>query len=318
MYNPGSELSSLDFGAIIGGSLNAVVKAQSQSAHTTVDFVKSVGFKPGSVDPKTGKEVGVGDPICVSFSYDKEVSPGFTQTDRKVTIEEKGGNDTEFIKDENYPIRFFIGKNEIHDVEYTKENGSEGKVKLKGLTFSSVPTGDFVVQGAELRAVQEVEKKENDEVKTEKNEETWTIKVEETTKAVPAMFQKMNIDVPILTMMPIPFIKIEHADIEFNVKINSVSETSTNESSNTNVSNKTDASIKGGWFSKYSASTSLSASFSNQKSSNSSEKVQKDYSLNIKVHAVQDDMPAGMSRILDILEESITTKPISTPKSKQA
>lgn len=319
MYNPGSELSSLDFGSIIGGSLNAVVKAQSQSAHTTVDFVKSVGFKPGSVDPKTGKEVGVGEPICVSFSYDKEVSPGFTQTDRKVTISESedGGKNIEFIKDENYPIRFFIGKNEIQDVEYTKEDGSEGKVKLKGLTFSSVPTGDFMVQGAELRAVQEVQKEENDEGET-KIEAKWTINVEETTKAVPAMFQKMNIDVPILTMMPIPFIKIEHADIEFNVKINSVSETSTNESSNTNVSNKTDASIKGGWFHQYSASTSLSASFSNQKSSNSSEKVQKDYSLNIKVHAVQDDMPAGMSRILDILEESITTKPISTPKSKQA
>lgn len=317
MYNPGSELSSLDFGAIIGGSLNAVVKAQSQSAHTTVDFVKSVGFKPGSVDPKTGKEVGVGDPICVSFSYDKEVSPGFTQTDRKVTIEEKN-SDKAFEDVTKYPIRFFIDDNEIEGVKYEMSNSNEHTGSLSKLSFKTVPTGDFVVQGAELRAVQEVEKKENDEVKTEKNEETWTIKVEETTKAVPAMFQKMNIDVPILTMMPIPFIKIEHADIEFNVKINSVSETSTNESSNTNVSNKTDASIKGGWFHQYSASTSLSASFSNQKSSNSSEKVQKDYSLNIKVHAVQDDMPAGMSRILDILEESITTKPISAPKSKQA
>jgi hypothetical protein len=44
--------------------------------------------------------------------------------------------------------------------------------------------------------------------------------------------------------------------------------------------------------------------------------VKKDYSLNIKVHAVQDEMPAGMSRILDILEESIVTKPISSPAKK--
>lgn len=305
MYNPGSELSSLDFGAIIGGSLNAVVKAQSQSAHTTVDFVKSVGFKPGSVDPKTGKEVGVGDPICVSFSYDKEVSPGFTQTDRKVTIEEKDSDKgSEYTEGE---IQFYIGNTPIDGIKY-ELNGD----KIKNVDFESIPVRDDIVNGATLKAVQKKSDDSNNETAT------WTIKVEETTKAVPAMFQKMNIDVPILTMMPIPFIKIEHADIEFNVKINSVSETSTNESSNTNVSNKTDASIKGGWFSKYSASTSLSASFSNQKSSNSSEKVQKDYSLNIKVHAVQDDMPAGMSRILDILEESITTKPISTPKSKQA
>ena len=38
MFNPGEEISSLDFGAIIGGSLNAVVKAQSQSAQTTVNY----------------------------------------------------------------------------------------------------------------------------------------------------------------------------------------------------------------------------------------------------------------------------------------
>lgn len=316
MYNPGSELSSLDFGAIIGGSLNAVVNAQSQSAHTTVDFVKSVGFKPGAVDPKTGREVGVGDPICVSFSYDKEVSPGFTQTTRNVTIEEKDGNE-EFDDNSNYPIRFFIGDNEIDGITYKVSDEQNQKGKLSKLSFSKIPTGDFVVQGAELKAVQTVEKQVEGKVTTETKQETWKINVEETRKAVPALFQKMNIEVPILTMMPIPFIKIEHADIDFNVKINSVSSTSSNESSNTNVSNKTDASIKGGWFNKYSASTSLSASFSNQKSSSSSEKVQKDYSLNISIHAVQDDMPAGMSRILDILEESIVTKTVSEPREKQ-
>lgn len=36
MYNPGQEMSSINFGAIIGGTLNAVVTAQSQSANTTV------------------------------------------------------------------------------------------------------------------------------------------------------------------------------------------------------------------------------------------------------------------------------------------
>lgn len=316
MFNPGNELSSLDFGAIIGGSLNAVVNAQSQSAHTTVDFVKSVGFKPAKVDPKTGREVGVGDPICVSFSYDKEVSPGFTQTTRNVTIESSNG-EVDFVNDDKYPIQFFIGKNEIQDIEFTKKDESDKKFKLSELTFSAVPTDDFVVNGATLRAVQKAEEEVDGNKTTKTIEETWKIKVEETQKAVPALFQKMNIEVPILTMMPIPFIKIEHADIDFNVKINSVSSTSTNETSNTSVSNKTEAGIKGGWFNKYNASTSLSASFSNQKSSNSSEEVKKDYSLNIKVHAVQDDMPAGMSRILDILEESIVTKTVSEPREKQ-
>ncbi len=304
MYNPGQELSTIDFGSIIGGSLNAIVKAQSESAHTTVDFVKSVGFKPGAVDARTGREVGVGEPICVSFSYDKEVSPSSTQTTRNVTIDVTECN-VQFDKDDkNKPIQFFIvdgeSKFEIEGVEC--ELDTDGKISK--VTLKKIPTGEYVVNDADVEASQGG--------KTEK----LKLIVKETQEVLPALYQKMSIEVPILTMMPIPFIKIEHADIDFNVKINSVSSTSTNSSSNTNVSNKTDASAKS-FFGSFSASTSLSASFSNQKSSSSSEEVKKDYSLNISIHAVQDDMPAGMSRILDILEESIVTKTVSQPKEKE-
>ena len=38
----GQELSSIDFQSMIGGPLNAVIKAQAQSAQTSVDFIKSV------------------------------------------------------------------------------------------------------------------------------------------------------------------------------------------------------------------------------------------------------------------------------------
>jgi len=302
MYNPGQELSTIDFGSIIGGSLNAIVKAQSESAHTTVDFVKSVGFKPGAVDANTGREVGVGEPICVSFSYDKEVSPSTTQTTRNVTIDVTGCK-VQFDKDK--PIQFSIvdggNKHEIEGVECKLDDDG----KISNVTLKKIPTEEYVVDGADVEVSQEG--------KTET--ETLKLKVEEKREVLPALYQKMNIEVPILTMMPIPFIKIDHADIDFNVKINSVSSTSSNSSSNTNVSNKTNAGARG-FFGIYSASTSLSASFSNQKSSSSSEEVKKDYSLNISIHAVQDDMPAGMSRILDILEESIVTKAVSEPKKK--
>ena len=40
----GKELSSLDFGAMIGGPLNAIVKAQAQAALTSATFIKQVGF----------------------------------------------------------------------------------------------------------------------------------------------------------------------------------------------------------------------------------------------------------------------------------
>ncbi len=46
MAEPGRELSSINFEAMLGGPLVAVVNAQAQSAMTSVNFIKSVGFKP--------------------------------------------------------------------------------------------------------------------------------------------------------------------------------------------------------------------------------------------------------------------------------
>ena len=41
-----STLIHLPFYNIIGGPLEAAIKAQAMSANTTVDFIKAVGFKP--------------------------------------------------------------------------------------------------------------------------------------------------------------------------------------------------------------------------------------------------------------------------------
>ena len=40
----GEELSSIDFQSMIGGTLDAVVRAQAQSAQTSVDFIKGSFF----------------------------------------------------------------------------------------------------------------------------------------------------------------------------------------------------------------------------------------------------------------------------------
>lgn len=57
----GDELASLEFASMIGGPLNAVIKAQAPAAITSVDFIKSVGFKQN------------GDLETVKFAYDKAV-----------------------------------------------------------------------------------------------------------------------------------------------------------------------------------------------------------------------------------------------------
>ncbi len=296
MFNPANEVSSIDFGAIIGGALNAVVNAQKESADTTVNFVRKVGFMPGKIDEK-GNEVGIGDPICVSFSYDKEVAPAYTAEEKEFRVEiadggygyQDGSNIELKIDNEPLDATVTVDGGAITKVVLTKPGDITAKSDID-ITIATKPTGE------------------------NSKEAKLILKVIKEGDISPALYQKMRIDVPVLTMMPIPFIKIDNTDIEFNVKINSVSTTKSSDVTNSNIKSDSNFGYKGWGFS---ASTTLNTSVSNQKSTSNNETVKKDYSLNIKVHAVQDDMPAGMSRILDILEENISTKAISSPAPKK-
>jgi hypothetical protein len=185
----GDELSSIDFKSMIGGPLDAVVRAQAQSAQTSVDFIKSVGF-----------EQDTNIPTMVTFSYMKPIET--TDAQGAVTV---------------------------------------------------TPT-------------------------------------------------KYDLTVPILTMLPIPFIRVEETTIDFNAKINSVQESTTTSSHDLNTS----LSAKGGWGP---VSVKLSASYSYKKSSSASSKTERTYSLAVHVRAVQDELPAGTEKLLGILENAIKEVP---------
>lgn len=99
-----------------------------------------------------------------------------------------------------------------------------------------------------------------------------------------------TIKIPLLAMLPIPSLRIEHVEVDFNVKLNSV-ETST-------VSDKIDvgAEIKAGW-----GPVSFKVTAAYQRQSATGVEVKKEYALNVRVRAVQDEMPAGLERILGML-----------------
>jgi len=120
--------------------------------------------------------------------------------------------------------------------------------------------------------------------------------------AVPAKYETQELRVPILTMLPIPFIRIDETTIDFNAKINSV------EYRKTDTNLKVDASLeaKAGWLW---GSAKLKVSTSYQRSTTQGNSVNRNYSLQIHIKAVQDEMPAGMEKILGILENAITSQP---------
>ena len=125
------------------------------------------------------------------------------------------------------------------------------------------------------------------------------------TAAVAAVYETQELQVPILTILPIPFIRIDLVTIDFNAKINSV------QYRKTNTRLKVDSSLeaKAGWLF---GSAKLKVSTSYQRTSQQGNTVNRTYSLAIHVRAVQDEMPAGMERMLGILEGAITSTPAST------
>jgi len=191
----GEELSSLDFESMIGGPLNAVVKAQAQSAVTSVDFIKAVGFESDDSGTITG-------PTMVTFKYKRPV----------------------------------------------EETAADGSVST--------------------------------------------------------VVKEFELTVPFLTMLPIPFIRVEETTIDFNAKITSVKKSSSTSSHGLD----TELKAKAGWGW---GSASLKVNYSYQKSTSSSAKIERTYSMSVNVRAVQDELPAGTERLLGILENVIEETPAS-------
>lgn len=98
------------------------------------------------------------------------------------------------------------------------------------------------------------------------------------------------IKVPLLAMLPIPSLRIEHVIVDFNVKLNSVESASTSDQLGVN------AEVKGGW-----GPVSFKVSASYQRKTATNVEVKKEYALNVNVKAVQDEIPAGLEKILGML-----------------
>jgi Protein of unknown function (DUF2589) len=102
-------------------------------------------------------------------------------------------------------------------------------------------------------------------------------------------------------MCTIGGVQISEMTITFNAKINSVTSSSTVSSSQFSTS----SSSSSGFCFFVCRSSSFTSSYSSQQTNRNSNKEEREFSLSVFVRAVQDDMPSGMEKILDILEEAI-------------
>ena len=109
--------------------------------------------------------------------------------------------------------------------------------------------------------------------------------------------KKMEIDVPLLSVVKIPSLAIKTVDIQFDMEVKS----STSETSK----NSADASVTvgGKWFgAKVEIKGSVSTSKENTRTTDNSAK------YHVELHAADEGMPEGLSRVLDILNAVIVPK----------
>lgn len=114
--------------------------------------------------------------------------------------------------------------------------------------------------------------------------------------------QMMTLEVPYLSILPIPFLRIENLDIHFKASLSQSMETK--ESDTTSTEAKAGAEGGGSWLG---ITAKMNASVSSKKDSSATRdsRYSVEYTMDINVHAVQDDIPAGLAKVLNMLNESM-------------
>ncbi|MDR2383670.1 MAG: DUF2589 domain-containing protein [Prevotellaceae bacterium] len=126
--------------------------------------------------------------------------------------------------------------------------------------------------------------------------------------------REVRLNIPLLTIVPIPYIAIDTIDIAFKAKINAESSSHNETSESTDM--KLDAKLKAKiGFGAFSATLDVSAGYSSKKDSKATQdsKYSVEYTLDITVKAGQESMPAGLARVLDILNNCIS---VNNPKGE--
>ncbi len=115
-----------------------------------------------------------------------------------------------------------------------------------------------------------------------------------------------QINVPLLTIVPIPYIAIQTVDISFKANISasssSVTETSSSDALNADVG----ATAKIG-YGPFGVSANMKANYSSKKDSKSTQdsKYSVEYTMDVAVKAGQDSMPAGLAKVLELLNSAM-------------
>jgi hypothetical protein len=102
----------------------------------------------------------------------------------------------------------------------------------------------------------------------------------------------------------VPYIRIDEVNINFSCKLTDQVQRNTSQ----NSSFKLDSSVTGGysaWWSPIKFDMRVNATYNTASATSERLTSTREYNMQVTVRAVQDDMPAGLAKVLSILENSI-------------
>lgn len=116
----------------------------------------------------------------------------------------------------------------------------------------------------------------------------------------------VQLNVPLLTIVPIPYIAIQDIDINFKANISASSSNVSEQSSSSDLSGNLEAGggIKVGPFHM---DAKMNASYSSKKDSKATQdsKYSVEYTMDVAVKAGQESMPAGLAKVLELLGSAL-------------
>ena len=121
-----------------------------------------------------------------------------------------------------------------------------------------------------------------------------------------------RLNIPLLTIVPIPYIAIQNLDIAFKANLSAGSSAADEQSSNSEYNVDVSGGTRWGW-GLFKMNLDLKGGYSSKKDSRATQdsKYSVEYTMDVGIRAGQESMPAGLAKVLEILNNSLC---LSDPK----
>lgn len=260
----------------------------------TPDIYQQIsGVKPSELDSLTKKEIlGILDDFKENYNSEWENAVASASTDAMKMIFDKIDADDKLFKAAASASSSDFAA-ELGSIDFASIIGGPLDACVKAQANASVSTLDFINEVAyetdnmgnkslRMAEFQYQTTTPNPDYKNDKD----------TPNEDPSLKVDKHVEVPFISLLNIPTLRIETCEVDFNVKLNSTYTRS--------VSDKFNIDSKGSYSSVFSP-VKFSIEVSYQRTSSTGTKVEKEYDLGVHVTATNDEMPAGLEKVLGLL-----------------